>query len=200
VEDRGLRAGGWQLAMPRNLSGATLGLAGLGRLGSAMVAPARVFGMDVIAWSQNLTGERAAALGVDRVTLDDLLARSDVLSIHLVLSERTRGLLGAAELAKMKPTAALVNTSRGPIVQERALIDALRDGTIAGAGLGGLRAAGARQRRAASPPRVRKRADLPPHVRSGGGGHLRLPGGPSDPRAELSGSALASHQATVWPR
>jgi phosphoglycerate dehydrogenase-like enzyme len=135
VEDRGLRAGGWQLAMPRNLSGATLGLAGLGRLGSAMVAPARVFGMDVIAWSQNLTGERAAALGVDRVTLDDLLARSDVLSIHLVLSERTRGLLGAAELAKMKPTAALVNTSRGPIVQERALIDALRDGTIAGAGL-----------------------------------------------------------------
>jgi phosphoglycerate dehydrogenase-like enzyme len=135
VEDRALRAGSWQLGLPLNLAGATLGLAGLGRLGGSMVGPARAFGMDVIAWSQNLSGERAAELGVRRVSKDELLTGSDVLSIHLVLSERTRGLFGAAELAEMKPTAVLINTSRGPIVDERALIDALRTKTIAAAGL-----------------------------------------------------------------
>jgi phosphoglycerate dehydrogenase-like enzyme len=134
-EDHGLRKGAWQLGMPRNLAGATLGLAGLGRLGAAMVAPARTFGMDVIGWSQHFTDARADELGVTRVDLDNLLTRSDVLSIHLVLSDRTRGLFGNAELAKMQRTAVLVNTSRGPIVEERALIEALRAGTIAGAGL-----------------------------------------------------------------
>jgi phosphoglycerate dehydrogenase-like enzyme len=135
IEDRAIRAGGWQLDLPTNLGGTTLGLAGLGRLGAAMVAPARVFGMDVIAWSQNLTEDRTAEVGVRKVSKDELLAASDVLSIHLVLSDRTRGLFGSAELAQMKPSAVLINTSRGPIVEERALIDALGSRSIAGAGL-----------------------------------------------------------------
>jgi phosphoglycerate dehydrogenase-like enzyme len=134
-EDRAIRAGIWQAGLPRNLAGATLGLAGVGRLGAQMVGPARAFGMDVIAWSQNLTPERAAEAGAIAVTRDELLTRSDVLSIHLVLSERTRGLIGAEELAKMQPSAFLVNTSRGPIVDQRALADALRSHEIAGAGL-----------------------------------------------------------------
>jgi phosphoglycerate dehydrogenase-like enzyme len=135
IEDRALRAGSWQVGMPVNLAGSTLALAGLGRLGAAMVAPARTFGMEVIAWSQNLTDDRAGELGVDRVGKSELLARADVLSIHLVLSARTRGLIGAAELAQMRPTAVLVNTSRGPIVDAAALLDALLAGTIAAAGL-----------------------------------------------------------------
>jgi phosphoglycerate dehydrogenase-like enzyme len=135
IEDRAIRAGSWQLGLPTNLAGATLGLAGLGNLGGAMVAPARVFGMDVIAWSENLTDERTAELGVRRVSKGELLAASDVLSIHLVLSRRTRGLLGAAELAQMKPSAVLINTSRGPIVDEPALIDALATEKIGAAGL-----------------------------------------------------------------
>jgi phosphoglycerate dehydrogenase-like enzyme len=135
VEDRALREGRWQLDLPRNLGGATLGLAGLGNLGAAMVGPARAFGMKTIAWSEHLSPERATEVGATRVSKDELLAGADVLSIHLVLSERTRGLFGAAELAQMKPTAALINTSRGPIVDEAALIAALADGTIAAAGL-----------------------------------------------------------------
>ncbi|MGH2872608.1 MAG: D-2-hydroxyacid dehydrogenase family protein [Solirubrobacteraceae bacterium] len=135
VQGRELRAGRWQTGLPATLAGATLGLAGLGRLGAAMVAPARAFGMRTIAWSQNLTDERAAEVGVTRVARDELLARSDFLSIHLVLSDRTRGLIGAQELAAMKPAAALINTSRGPIVDEQALVQALRAGTIAAAGL-----------------------------------------------------------------
>ena len=135
IEDQAVRAGRWQLDLPVNLAGATLGLAGLGHLGSAMIGPARAFGMDVIAWSQNLTAERASTAGVRRVTKAGLLSESDVLSIHLVLSDRTRGLFQAADLAMMKPTAVLVNTSRGPIVDEQALITALREGAIAGAGL-----------------------------------------------------------------
>ncbi|MGZ4175333.1 MAG: D-2-hydroxyacid dehydrogenase family protein [Solirubrobacteraceae bacterium] len=135
VEDRALRSGRWQLDLPTNLAGATLGLAGLGTLGAAMVGPARAFGMDVIAWSQNLTQERADEVGVRRVSQADLLAGADFLSIHLVLSERTRGLFGATELVRMKPTAALINTSRGPIVDEPALVGALRAGVIAAAGL-----------------------------------------------------------------
>jgi len=134
-EDRAVRAGVWQAGLPRNLAGATLGLLGLGRLGAQMVAPARAFGMEVIAWSQNLTPERAAEVGALAVTRDELLTRSDVLSIHLVLSERTRGLIGAEELGQMQPGAFLVNTSRGPIVDQRALVDALRSQRIAGAGL-----------------------------------------------------------------
>jgi phosphoglycerate dehydrogenase-like enzyme len=135
AEDRAIRGGRWQLDLPVNLAGATLGLAGLGHLGSAMIGPARAFGMDVIAWSQNLTEERAASAGARRVSKAELLAGSDVLSIHLVLSDRTRGLFQAADLAQMKPTAVLVNTSRGPIVDEQALIEALRANTIAAAGL-----------------------------------------------------------------
>ncbi len=135
IEDAAIRAGRWQLDLPRNLAGATLGLAGLGNLGGAMVGPARAFGMDVIAWSANLSDERTGALGVERVSKRELLQGADFLSIHLALSERTRGLFGAAELAQMKPTASLINTSRGPIVDEAALIQALRDGTIAAAGL-----------------------------------------------------------------
>jgi phosphoglycerate dehydrogenase-like enzyme len=100
-----------------------------------MVAPARAFGMEVVAWSQNLTDERAGSLGVRRVTKSELLSGSDVVSVHLVLSDRSRGLFQAADLALMKPTAVLVNTSRGPIVDEQALIAALRSKTIAGAGL-----------------------------------------------------------------
>ena len=135
IEDRAIRAGRWQTDLPANLGGATLGLAGLGRLGASMVGPARAFGMDVIAWSQNLTAERAADVGAEAVSKNELLERSDVLSIHLVLSDRTRGLFGTGELSRMRRTAVLINTSRGPIVDERALVDALADGTIAGAGL-----------------------------------------------------------------
>jgi len=134
-EDRLMRTGTWQAGLPLNLAGTTLGLAGLGRLGSAMVSPAKAFGMDVLAWSENLTSERAQEAGATFVTKEELLSRSDVLSIHLVLSERTRGLFGASELALMKPTAFIVNTSRGPIIDESALISALSDDQIAGAGL-----------------------------------------------------------------
>jgi len=135
VEDRALREGRWQLGLPTLLAGATLGLAGLGNLGSAMVGPARAFGMEVVAWSEHLTEDRATSVGVTRVSKEELLSSSDVLSIHLVLSDRTRGLIGAGELAQMKPGAVLVNTSRGPVVDERALISALREGPLAAAGL-----------------------------------------------------------------
>jgi phosphoglycerate dehydrogenase-like enzyme len=135
AEDRAIRSGRWQLDVPVNLAGATLGLAGLGNLGAAMAGPARAFGMDVMAWSQNLTEERAAAVGVRRVSKAGLLSGADVLSIHLVLSDRTRGLFQASDLAQMKPTAVVINTSRGPIIDQVALIEALRNRTIAGAGL-----------------------------------------------------------------
>jgi phosphoglycerate dehydrogenase-like enzyme len=108
---------------------------GLGNLGSRVAKVGKAFEMDVIAWSQNLTAARAAEVGATLVSKDELLARSDVVTIHLVLSDRTRGLLGARELSSMKPSAHLINTSRGPIVDEAALIAALRSGTIAGAGL-----------------------------------------------------------------
>jgi phosphoglycerate dehydrogenase-like enzyme len=130
-----MRQGGWQATMGMTLSGKTLGLLGLGRIGKRMTEYAKVFGMQVIAWSQNLTEEVAAAAGVRRVEKATLFTRSDVLSIHLVLSERTRGLVAEPELALMKPHAYLINTSRGPIVDETALIAALRTGRIAGAGL-----------------------------------------------------------------
>lgn len=135
IEDRMMRAGTWQSGLPLNLANATLGLAGLGRLGSQMVAPAKAFGMHVIAWSQNLTPEQAQEAGARHVTKEQLLAQSDVISIHLVLSDRSRGLFGADELAQMKQTAFIVNTSRGPIIDEQALVEALRSNQIAGAGL-----------------------------------------------------------------
>jgi phosphoglycerate dehydrogenase-like enzyme len=134
-EDRRLREGGWQSSIGLILAGRTLGLLGLGRIGKRMAEYGRVFGMEVIAWSQNLTSEAAAAVGVERVEKEALFARSDVLSIHVQLSERTRGLVTAHELGLMKSDAYLINTSRGPIVDEAALIAALRDGRIGGAGL-----------------------------------------------------------------
>jgi phosphoglycerate dehydrogenase-like enzyme len=135
AEDRRVRAGGWQRTIGPELSGRTLGVLGLGRLGRRVAAVAQAFEMDVIAWSQNLRSEDAAELGVEAVSKDDLFRRADVLTIHTRLSDRTRGLVTAAELALMKPSAYLVNTSRGPIVDEAALLAALNDGTIAGAAL-----------------------------------------------------------------
>jgi len=135
AEDRATREGRWQVSLGLGLNGKTLGVLGLGTLGSRVAKVGRAFEMDVLAWSQNLTAARAAEVGATLVPKDELLARSDIVSIHLVLSERTRGLLGARELGLMKRSAYLVNTSRGPIVDEAALIDALRNGIIAGAGL-----------------------------------------------------------------
>ena len=134
-EDRATREGRWQTALGRAINGRVLGVIGLGKIGARVAAVGKAFEMDVIAWSQNLTGERCAEAGVRQVGFEELLTASDVITIHTVLSDRTRGLIGAGELAKMKPTAYLVNTSRGPIIEEAALITALKDGTIAGAGL-----------------------------------------------------------------
>jgi phosphoglycerate dehydrogenase-like enzyme len=134
-EHRRMRDGGWQASTGMTLSGKTLGLLGLGRIGKRMAEYAKAFGMQVIAWSQNLTEDAAAAAGARRVEKATLFEESDVISIHLVLSERTRRLVGAPELALMKPHAYLINTSRGPIVDESALTEALQAGRIAGAGL-----------------------------------------------------------------
>ena len=134
-EDRAMHAGGWQVGVGIGLKGRTLGILGLGRLGSQIARIGLAFDMEVIAWSEHLSAGRAAACGARRVDKDELFAAADVLTIHLVLSERTRGLVGARELALMKPTAYLINTSRGPIVDEAALVEALQAGRIAGAGL-----------------------------------------------------------------
>ena len=134
-EDRLVREGKWQTTVGLGLAGKTLGILGLGTIGSQVAKVGTAFNMEVIAWSQNLDAERASRAGAKRVERDELLARSDVVTIHLVLSERTRGLVGERELARMKPTAFLVNTSRGPIVDEAALAAALKKGTIAGAGI-----------------------------------------------------------------
>ncbi len=135
AEAAAVRDGGWQHSIGDDLSGKTLGLIGLGNLGSKVAGIGQAFGMQIIAWSQNLTADKAAAAGAALVSKEELLRRSDVVSIHLVLSERSRGLIGAAELSLMKPTARLVNTSRGPIVVEAALIAALEKGRIAGAAI-----------------------------------------------------------------
>lgn len=130
-----LRAGQWQTFVGTALEGQTLGVIGLGKLGRRVAQVGQAFGMKVVAWSQNLTAEAAAAVGVERVEKADLLAQSDVVTLHLVLSERSRGIIGAADLAQMKPSAYIVNTSRGPLIDQPALIAALDAGTIAGAGL-----------------------------------------------------------------
>ncbi|PRY17072.1 D-2-hydroxyacid dehydrogenase family protein [Kineococcus rhizosphaerae] len=135
AEDAALRAGRWQTGLGLTLEGLTFGTIGLGRLGAKVAGIAQAFGMRVLAWSQHLDPAHARDLGVDPVGKDDLLRRSDVVSIHTRLSERTRGLIGARELALCKPTAFLLNTSRGPIVDTDALVAALHAGTIAGAGL-----------------------------------------------------------------
>jgi phosphoglycerate dehydrogenase-like enzyme len=134
-EHQRMREGGWQETVGTALHGQTLSILGLGRLGSRMASIGRAFGMEVLAWSQNLTAERAEAAGATLVAKDELFARADVLTIHLVLGERSRGLVGAAELQRMKPSAVLINTSRGPIVGEAALIAALEARDIRGAGL-----------------------------------------------------------------
>jgi phosphoglycerate dehydrogenase-like enzyme len=128
-----LRQGKWQSRLGVGLKGKVLGVIGLGRLGSQVAAIGKAFGMNVIAWSQNLTEAKAAEIGVKRVEKDELFARADFVTIHLVLGDRSRGLVGPAELARMKPSAYLVNTSRGPIIQEKALIEALKSHRIAGA-------------------------------------------------------------------
>jgi phosphoglycerate dehydrogenase-like enzyme len=134
-EDRSLRSGAWQKTIGTGLKGKTLGVLGLGRLGTQVARVGLAFDMKVIAWSQNLTAERAAEAGCTRVEKADLFRMADVLTIHLLLSDRTRGIVGREELALMKPTAFLVNTARAAIVDEQALIDALTNRKIAGAGL-----------------------------------------------------------------
>jgi phosphoglycerate dehydrogenase-like enzyme len=137
AEYENLRRGGkWQLTVGRELAGRRLGVIGLGRLGSRVARVGLAFEMKVLSWSKNLTPARCAEVGVEHAgSLDELLGVSDIVTVHLVLSERTRGLLGARELGLMKQTALLINTSRGPIVEEKALVDTLRNRKIAGAGL-----------------------------------------------------------------
>ena len=125
----------WQTFAGVEIEGLTLGVVGLGKLGTKMAGIAKAFGMNVIAWSPNLTPEKCAAAGVGYATKEELFAKADIVSIHVVLSERSRGLVGAADLARMKPTAFLVNTARGPIVDETALLEALQQRKIAGAGI-----------------------------------------------------------------
>ena len=134
VEEVGnMATGGWQTTVGTGLAGRTLGIVGLGRIGSAVAEVGSAFGMRVLAWSQNLTAETAEASGAELVSLADLLSASDVVTVHQVLSDRTRNLIGELELALMRQTALLVNTSRGPIVSSDALVAAVRDGVIAGA-------------------------------------------------------------------
>ena len=135
LENARMREGKWITTLGTDLQGKTLGILGLGRLGTKMARIAKAFDMNVIAWSQNLTDEKATEAGAVRVDKAELFARADFITIHYKLGERSRGLVGAAELACMKPTAYLVNTSRGPIVDTDALIAALTEGRIAGAGI-----------------------------------------------------------------
>jgi phosphoglycerate dehydrogenase-like enzyme len=125
----------WQTTIGIDLEGQTLGVIGLGKLGTRVANIAKAFGMKVIAWSQNLTPEKASEAGVDYASKEDLLRRADFISIHVILSQRTRGLIGANELSLLKPTVYVINTSRGPIIEEAALLAALKEKRIAGAGL-----------------------------------------------------------------
>ena len=134
-EDRAMHEGGWQAGFAEGLCGKTLGILGLGKLGARVAKVALAFDMKVIAWSQNLTEERAKECSAVKVDKDQLFTEADVISVHLVSSPRTRGLVGKRELGLMKPSAYLVNTARGPIVDEQALLDALRKHVIAGAAL-----------------------------------------------------------------
>jgi phosphoglycerate dehydrogenase-like enzyme len=132
-EADGMRAGKWQTTVGHVVAGKTLGILGLGKLGSRVAAVAKAFGMQVLAWSQNLTPEKASAAGAVYASKEKLLENSDIVTIHVVLSDRTRNLLGASDLARMKPSAYLINTSRGPIVNQAALVEALGARRIAGA-------------------------------------------------------------------
>jgi phosphoglycerate dehydrogenase-like enzyme len=135
TENANVHEGRWMTTVGADLLGRRLGLLGLGRLGGLVGAVGKAFGMELVAWSQNLTEERAAEVGARLVTKDELFRTADVLSVHLVLSDRTRGLVGEAELRSMKPSAILVNTSRGPIVDEDALARVMAEGVIAAAGI-----------------------------------------------------------------
>ncbi len=134
-QEQALRAGRWQTSVGWGLEGRTLGVIGLGKLGGRVAKVAQAFGMKVIAWSQNLTEQRAAEIGATRVDKATLFAEADVVTLHLILSDRSRGIVGAEDLARMKRTAYIVNTSRGPLIDQDALIAALREGRIAGAGI-----------------------------------------------------------------
>jgi phosphoglycerate dehydrogenase-like enzyme len=135
AEDRATREGQWGVKTGIGLSGKVLGVVGLGKLGSRVAQIGALFGMRVIAWSPNLTDARAGEIGVTRVGKDELMSRADFITVHVVLSERSRGLIGAHDIARMKPGAYLINTARGPIVDENALVRAVQSGAIAGAGL-----------------------------------------------------------------
>ncbi len=135
-EAEAVRRGGWQTTLGRSMHGTTLGIVGVGKIGTQMASVGRAFGMNVIGWSRSLTPERAASLGIGRcATLDALLRAADIVTVHLTLAPETRGLIGANELAAMKRDALLINTSRGPIIDERALLAALDQRRIAGAAL-----------------------------------------------------------------
>jgi phosphoglycerate dehydrogenase-like enzyme len=135
TESNSVRSGGWQQTVGTDLRGKTLGVLGLGNVGSQVARIGSAFGMNLIAWSQNMTPESAKAAGATLVSKDQLFERADLLTIHLVLSDRTLGLVGAAELERMKPTSLLINASRGPIVDEQALISVLKAKQIAGAAI-----------------------------------------------------------------
>ncbi len=134
-EDRAIRQGRWQTTIGYGAKGKTLGIIGLGRLGGMVAGYGKAFGMDVIGWSRNLTDARAAELGIKRVTKDELFQRADIVTIHVSLNESSRGLVGVAELARMKPSSYIVNTSRGPIIDEAALLATLKGRRIAGAAI-----------------------------------------------------------------
>jgi len=135
IENSSVRSGGWQRTVGTDLHGKTLGVLGLGRIGSQVARIGGAFGMRLVAWSQNMTSEIAKAAGASLISKEQLFEQADILTVHLVLSSRTRGLIGTAELARMKPTARLINASRGPIVDEQALIVALEKRQIAGAAI-----------------------------------------------------------------
>ncbi|NMJ39689.1 D-2-hydroxyacid dehydrogenase family protein [Roseomonas sp. JC162] len=134
-QQEALRAGRWQTSVGWGLEGRTLGVVGLGKLGARVARVGQAFGMKVVAWSQNLTEERATEIGATRVDKATLFAEADVVTLHLILSDRSRGIVGAEDLGRMKRTAYIVNTSRGPLIDQDALIAALKEGRIAGAGL-----------------------------------------------------------------
>ena len=192
-ENAAFRAGGpWQSTIGSDVAGKALGVIGLGKLGTRVAAVARAFGMNVTAWSQNLTADRCAAAGVTLAgSLDALLEASDIVTLHVVLSARTQGMLGERELRRMKPTAILINTSRGPLVDEPALIAALSARTIAGAGLDvfdveplppGHPIRQPVQRRCNPAPRLRHGRELSHALRRGGGGHRRMARRQTNPR------------------
>ncbi|MEO6687142.1 MAG: D-2-hydroxyacid dehydrogenase family protein [Dyadobacter sp.] len=134
-ENTSVKTGGWQNTIGTDLNRKTIGIIGLGNIGDKIASIARVFNMNVIAWSENLTKEKASAKGAKAVSKEYLFKNSDFITVHLVLSERSKGIIGASDLALMKPTAYLINTSRGPLIDENALIDILKENKIAGAAL-----------------------------------------------------------------